>query len=199
MLILNVLYYKEEKMSKFMYKTKLFAIVRSLIIKKKSTLSDSASISCTKSFQVYLLYTLIYFKVNNSSIFLNQLLENNDIDLLFTQISVYLSNSNHLSAHSSDFLLGSLFTSLNKLENLIKNEDLLASNLGLQNQIQRQFEAALKIRPRSFQLWFYYFKFESFFHEIKRSENEEKRFRSRVLSIYYQSIRNLPNYKVSSF
>ncbi len=204
LMLLNVLFYKDSSVTKFIYKTRLFAIVRSLIIKKKSTLFESSSISCTRSFLAYLQLSLVYFKLNNSSIFVSQLLENNDLELLFNQISLSLSSSANFNSEAANFSMGVIFTSLIKLEHMIANtgdecQILLASNLGLQHQIRRQFDSALKLNPRSFQLWFFYLKFEVLFYELesKISSSNPSRFENRILSIFYQSIRNLPNLKVT--
>jgi hypothetical protein len=202
--MLNVLYFEESSITKFIYKTRLFSIIRSLIVKKKSTLTDSSTISCTRSFLAYLQISIVYFKLSNSSIFVSQLLENNDLDLLFNQISLTLSSSAYFNSDSAVFSMALIFTNLAKLEHMIANTDdkcesLLASNLGLQHQIRRQFDSALKLNPRSFQLWFLYLKFEVLFYELesKISCTDPSRYESRVMSIFYQSIRNLPNFKVS--
>jgi hypothetical protein len=205
LLILNILYFRESSITKFVYTTKLYAIVRSLIVR-----NNLYSIDCTKSFLNYLKLTLIQFKLKNSSMFLNQLLENNDIDLLLNQISVSLAKSKTFSCNSTDFLLGSIFVYLKKIENIIQSNNkpsstngpiLLASNLGIKHQIRREFDQALRINPKSFQLWFLYLKFETNFNIIERkllnnSQNDQSDFQNRLLSIYYQSIRNLPNHKV---
>ena len=213
LVILNLLFYKETAISKFIYKAKLFAIVRSLVIKRRAAVLDAdaasaSAVSCTKSFLSYLQHSLVHFTLHNSAAFVTQLLENNDLELLFDQISIALASaSTNYRSSAAAFSLGFIFTSLLRLEAAIEagssspeaSQSILASNLGLQHKIRRQFDAALKLNPRSFELWFFYLKFEVVFREleVRVSTVNPSRFENRVLSIYYQSIRNLPNLKVA--
>jgi hypothetical protein len=207
LLILNLLHYKEAAISKFVYKAKLFAIVRSLVIKRRaSAVRDaSSSVSCTRSFLSYLQLSLVHFTLDNSCAFVSRLLENNDLELLFEQVSIALATN--YRSESAAFSLGFIFTSLMRLEKAIASgaqddtQSLLTSNLGLQHKIRRQFDAAVKLNPRSFELWFFYLKFEAVFNELESRVSivNQSRFENRILSIYYQSIRNMPNFKVKHF
>ena len=66
-----------------------------------------------------------------------------------------------------------------------------SSDLGLHYEIRRLFDEALKTNTRSLHLWMHYLKFE-----IKYGNMEGAGFSQRILSIYYQSIKNLPYCKV---
>lgn len=202
LILLNYLYYKEARLTRFVYKTKLYAIIRAIIVSNKR----QANIS--KSFLDLLQLTLIEFKVNNSNLFCNQLLENKDIDLMLTNIGSILSSFN--KSGSSSFYLSLIHTNLNRfkrIHSLTETEHtpsllhsssvtLEVKNFGLHHEIRRQFERATKCNPNSLLLWLNYFQFETYLFETNR---ESKEFKNRILYIYYQSIRNLPYCKVSKF
>jgi hypothetical protein len=198
--LLNYLYYKEARLTRFMYKTKLYAVIRTIIVSNK----QEANIS--KSFLDLLQLTLIQFKVNSSNLFCNQLLENKDIDLMLTRIGSILSSFN--KSDSTSFYLSLIHTNLNRfkrIKSLNETEQvpslnhsssgpLEVKNFGLHHEIRRQFERATKFNPNSLLLWLNYFQFETYLSETNK---ESKEFKNRILYIYYQSIRNLPYCKVS--
>jgi hypothetical protein len=98
------------------------------------------------------------------------------------------------SDNSSSVWLSLIFTYINKLERILNsietNDSKQKINIGVHNEIRRLFENALKYNPKSFQIWFFYLKFE-----LKYGKNELSK--NNLLYIYYQSIRNLPYFKVN--
>jgi hypothetical protein len=186
MLILNHLYFNEERLSKFMYKSKMFAIVRASGI-LSTTCTNAKTLHLTRTFVNIINTSLMRFKLLNSSLFASQLLENNDIDLMFSQIASSLAMCKLHWASSSTFL-SLIYTykyKLSRVTALTSSND----NLGMQNQIYRLFEHALKLNPKSLQLWLSFFKFtlETF------GQNTNK-----ILSMYYKSIRDVPFCKVNA-
>lgn len=194
LLLVNILFYKEGKLSRHAYKSCLFKIAREMVIKKTKNTSISSS------FLLYLQHTLTWLRVNNSTLFVNQIVENQDLDYFFDRTSLALTRSAHKSHTASSFQLGLIQALMIKLETMIsrfkadEQASLNWSNIGIQHQIRRRFDSALRISPRSFQLWFSYFEFEIMLYKLYP---EDTRFGARIMSVYYQSIRNLPNYKVN--
>jgi hypothetical protein len=204
--ILNYLFYQETRLTKFMYKTKLFTIIR-------------ATLATKNNFQSYLRLlqlTLLRFKLRNSSLFCSELLENNDIDLMFEKIAnklVLSSSPTFQQFLSSNFQLSLIYSHLNKLDKIIEKTEqdsdssMIALSLfnkdiqqhGHHHKIRRLFERALKQNPKSLQLWIFYFKFEYIFLEQNKvylNKNQLNSFQNKILYIYYQSIRNLPYFKI---
>jgi hypothetical protein len=200
LILLNYLYYREARLTRFKYKIKLYEIIRAIIV------SNKLQANISESFLDLLQLTLIQFKVNNSNLFCNQLLENKDIDLMLTKIGTILSLFN--KSASSSFYLSLIHTNLNrfkKIHSLAETESvgthgssgtLEVKNFGLHHEIRRQFERAAKCNPNSLLLWLNYFQFETYLFE---KNNHSKEFKNKILYIYYQSIRNLPYSKVSVF
>ena len=194
--LLNYYFYQEFKITKFMYKTKLFSIIHTFTSK-----------SCgVRSLLRVLQTTLIKLKLSNSTLFCSQLLENNDIDLTFNQLGASLSNSSSMidSSNSSSFYLSLIFTLLNKfgkLESVDNKYSYSPSSLGIHNNIRRIFDHAVKLNPESLQLWIYYLKFEVKMFECEEIVNKKKleHFKNKITFIYYQSIRNLPYSKVNIY
>ena len=186
MLILNYLYFNEERLSKFMYKSKMFAVVRASGI--LSTSQTRKHLKLTRTFISNINMSLIRFKLLNSGLFASQLLENNDIDLMFGQMASGLTVAKCFWAAYNTFLslIYTYLYKLNRVMTLTSTND----NLGLQNQIYRLFEHGLKLNPKSLQLWLCFFKFAQ--ETFKESQNK-------ILSIYYQSIRDVPFCKVNIF
>jgi hypothetical protein len=183
--ILNYLYFQQIRITKFMYKAKLFAIINTIMPLNQ----QNNSISCNKSLIRLLLLSFIRFKLSNSQLFCSNLIENNDIDLILKQMGLSLTSDN-----SSSVWLSLIFTYINKLERILNsietNDSKQKINIGVHNEIRRLFENALKYNPKSFQIWFFYLKFE-----LKYGKNELSK--NNLLYIYYQSIRNLPYFKVN--
>ena len=83
--LLNCLYFCHEKITKFMYKVKLFKIVRYFIPKNKTNMTSLLTRSCLRMIQV----SLIRLKCDTASLFCNQLIENNEVDILLERIGMY--------------------------------------------------------------------------------------------------------------
>ena len=185
--LLNYLHFQQNRITKFMYRSKVFAIIRSLI---PFNSNYSQQNSCNKSLVRLLQVSLIRFKLRNSNLFCSQLIENNDIDLVVQQMGIALSYS-----CSSIVWLSLIFSNISRLERLQRaareQQQAVSSNSGIHNQIRRQFEQAVKLNSKSFQLWLFYLQFE-----LKYS-NAESNNNNHLLYIYYQSIRNLPYCKVN--
>ncbi len=184
--LLNYLHFQQNRITKFMYRSKVFAIIRSLI---PFNSNYSQQNSCQKSLVRLLQVSLIRFKLRNSNLFCSQLIENNDIDLVVQQMGIALSYS-----CSSLVWLSLIFSNINRLERLTRaaheQQQAVSSNSGIHHQIRRQFEQAVKFNSKSFQLWLFYLQFE-----LKYS-NDQSGSNNHLLYVYYQSIRNVPYCKV---
>lgn len=179
--ILNYYYYQQPRITKHMYRARLFAIIKAMIPLRRT------NITCSKSLIRLLEVSLIRFKLKNANLFCSSLLENNDIDTVMKQIGSSLSFNN-----SSTVWLSLIFSNVSKLERILNSlEHHKQTNIGVHNQIRRQFDQALKLNSRSVQLWVFYLKFE-----LKYAERKDDWYKKRFLYIYYQSIRNLPYSKV---
>ena len=192
LLLLNYLFFAEERLTKFAFKSKVFAVARAsgLIMSRNKRLGSKL----THTFISALNMSLVRFKLANSGLFASQLLENNDIDLMFNQMASELASS--LPWASSNTLIALIYTYSHKLEmtsGVVAAATGRSPNLGIQNQILRLYEHALKLNPKSLQLWSSYFNFVT---KLSSSEGSS-RITNRILSIYYQSIRSVPLCKVN--
>lgn len=177
--LLNYLYYRDGKITKFMYKVKLFKIIRYFIPKKNT--NASLTRSCLRMIQV----SLIRLKCDTASLFCNQLIENNEVDILLERIGRSPENCStayisliHTYVYKLDQVL-----KLNNIENNENSTNTYSTNLGIHYKIRRLFDDALKINSKSLNLWTLYLKFE--INYAKCSNN-------RILYLYYQSIKSLP-------
>ena len=196
--ILNYLYFREVRITKFMYKVKFFAIVKWLTSNLKPLESPTISSSLLRSIQI----SFIRFKLNGSNLFCNQIIENSDIDLVVKRMaqSISPSQSSQLLKCSSVWL-ALIYTHIYKLEQVLKVNSSVkteavsvqpkSSDLGMHYEIRRLFDEALKTNSKSLHLWMLYLKFE-----FKYGNTEDAGFNQRILSIYYRSIKNLPYSKV---
>jgi hypothetical protein len=171
--LLNYLYFTEHKITKLMYKVKFFSIIRSISL-KRNDLNKSYN-SLLRIIQL----SFINFKSNNANLFCNQIIENNDMELLIKEIAT--------SSYSTTFWLSLIYTHLYKLEQVLKlnNENglqvNLAKNLGIHHEIRRLFVDAIKYNSKSLLIWMFYMKFEILYGDSNK-----------IISVYYQSIKNLP-------
>lgn len=193
--ILNYSHYVDNKLDKFKYKTKLIDLVKERILSRPKTL-----VSNSDSFMRLLSASLVHFKLDQSSALVNQLIEASDLDVLFEQIARKFPNS--------DFILTNLYANLARFDKVLKanfkltdfkslslpEANVTLSNFGFHNQNRRLIEAYLRLNPKSLALWMFYFRFEIGYSVLQNSSANLQK--SRLTSVYYQSIRSLPFSKV---
>lgn len=196
---LNYLYYRECKLGKFMYKTKLYEIIKYVAM--------GGGVNCAKSLLTLLQITLIRFKLDSSSALTNHLIEGSDIDAMFSNTANKLTK-NRADSAAVNFMLAHIYSNLIRLERVLSESfkikssqelknALTVSNLGINHQIRRLFEFYLKLNAKSEHLWLCYFNFETSYNKI--DSNVKSKLINALVSIYYQSIRNLPYSKVGFF
>ena len=200
LILLNYLYFQENNLTKFMYKSKLFIIIRQTLLIKNNKILNS--------FKNLIAISLIRLKISNLKISIsNDLFENNDIDLILKKCS------NSLQCPIMWFAL--IYSNIYKMKNivnklinnsnnndLIEQKSILITNLGIHHIIRRQFNEGLNLLPKSIPFWLYYIQFEYFIlkNQLKNNKNNEKinfsQFFNKIIFIYYQSVRNIPYCKV---
>ena len=159
--ILNYLYYRELKLEKFMYKTKLYGVIKS-VINMNMRYNNCVSKSLFELLQI----TLIRLKLDSSVNLVNQLLEGSDIDAMFRNIIDKLKKNQGNSNLEVDFALAHIYSNLIRLERIQSesyktNSNFSVSNFGFNHEIRRLCEHYLKQNSKSEQLWLYYFKLET--------------------------------------
>lgn len=189
---LNYLYYRECKIDKFRYKTKLYEILKS------TAMSNSTFIP--RSLLDALRLTLIRFKLDSStSALVNQIVESSDVDSMFARLAAS-------PQHGVDFMIAHICAHLVRVERIVRDnfrlqqiEEFSATTLGVNHQIRRLFETYVRARPLAAHLWLFYFRFESsrLGSESPGSIELTSSARNRLLAIYYQSVQNLPYHKVN--
>jgi hypothetical protein len=209
--ILNYLHFQENRITTFMYKSKLFLIIRSLF----SSLNDyNFSSFNNKSLIRLLMLSLTRYKLNNTSAFCSQILENNDIDLLMIEMGTKLYN-NRIKSHSDSYSiiwLSLIYTYFYRLHRAISSiessslihgshvdeKSIMASNLGIHHQIRRLLQQALRMNSKSIQLWLHFLKFEvNLINNRAKLELNLEDSKRKLLYIYYQSVRSMPYCKVN--
>lgn len=195
--ILNYLYYRECKLTKFRYKTKLYEII------KWTTLSTNKAHRAANSLLSILRVSLIRFKLDTSTALVNQIVEASDVDSMFSSIA-------SRPECGSDLMLAHVCAHLVRLERIVRDNfrlkqiddlaEFAPSALGVNHQIRRLFETYTKNHSSSSaQLWLFYYRFESSRLATDSDHGQielTSKSTSRLLSIYYQSVRNLPYLKV---
>lgn len=188
--LLNHLFYRECKLDKFRYKTRLYEVVRSVL--------STGNRLVTKSLLNLLRVTLIRFKLDLSSALVNPIVESSDADAIFTAL-----------AGLEEFSIAHIASHLIRVERIVRGnnyQDFSASTLGVSHQIRRLFDYYVQINPKSPHLWLLYFMFESSValssgsavdpNLIELSSTSTSKSSKRLLSVYYQSVRSLPYFKV---
>jgi hypothetical protein len=188
--ILNYLFF-DTKITKFMYKCKLFAIVKCIAFTKRT--QNRSDFYLNKSLLRFIQISFIRFKLHSSNLFCNQLIENNDIDLMMKQLANCLSPSQYAQQLSCSTIWSSLiYVQMHKLEQILRlnfNESqttdsdlVMPANLGVHFEIRRLFEEALSSNSKSLGLWLLYFKFETTYGAQTLGVTSPSQ--NRMLSIY---------------
>lgn len=171
--ILDYIYHCLKRITKFKFKIKLYSIIKQFIL-FSSKLDVVSGI-----FLNQLKKTLIQFRYDNqSNIFVNQLIETNDVDELFEQISLRIKSGSFLSALIDD--------QFERFKKMMVQEDNMILYSGIHNKIRRLFEKAILLSPKNIILWEKYFDFEIFVKNLKQNVPDKINF------VYYRSIQNLP-------
>ena len=170
--ILDYIYYCLARITKFKFKIKLYTVIKKFVL-------FSSKLEVSGIFLNQLKKTLIQFRHDSqSNILVNQLIETNDVDQLFEQISLRIKSGSFLSA-----LIADQFEKFKKMTN---DEENMVSYFGIHNKIRRLFEKAIALSPKDSILWENYFDFEIFVKNLKQNTPDKISF------VYYRSIQNLP-------
>lgn len=185
---LNYLYYRENSMSKFKYKTKVYRVL------EQSCLGQTG---LSRSFLDLVRLTLIRLKLDTSTALVNQIVESSDTDAMFARLV-----RDRCSILGGQFAIAHVCAHLVRVERVLRenfgeatlSDELTAVIGGFDHQIRRLFEAYTKARPLDAQLWLLFFRFESSRLTTRHANQQQQQ--KRLLAIYYQSIQNLPYHKV---
>ena len=199
--LLNHLFYATAntttRLTKFMYKTKLFTIVR-------HALNAMGLVAASSSLLQLLRLTLLRFKVAHASTpFGSQLLESRDVDLMFDKVAAACARSQRRqpmqAAHAAAFMSAHIYA-----EVASKHVKSSASSVSFnRHQTRRLFQRAVQLCPQSLDTWLSYLQFEyDFVQAATNSGNVISKAQSDVMHnrlafVYYQTLRNLAHCKLA--